>query len=52
MLQRVAGSLAAWTLARQGLLALRAEPRRWHPAAPVIAAAAAALIADVIIAAV
>lgn len=51
MLQRVAGSLAAWTLARQGLLALRAEPRRWHPAAPVIAAAAA-LIADVIIAAV
>ena len=47
----LAGALAAWTLVRQGLLALRAEPRRWHLAAPVTAAAAtAALIADIIIA--
>jgi phosphatidylglycerol:prolipoprotein diacylglycerol transferase len=47
------GALAGWTLARQWLLAVRAEPRRWHLAAPVTtAAAAAALIADIVIAAV
>jgi phosphatidylglycerol:prolipoprotein diacylglycerol transferase len=49
----LAGALASWTLARQWLLATRAEPRRWNLAAPVTAAvAAAALIADIIIAAV
>jgi hypothetical protein len=48
----LAGALAAWTLARQWLLAVRAEPRRWNLAAPVTAVvAAAALIADIVIAA-
>jgi len=46
------GALAAYTLARQGLLALRAEPRRWALARPVtIAATATALLADILIAA-
>jgi hypothetical protein len=40
-------------LVRQGLLALRAEPRRWSLAGPVTqAAAAAALLADIAVAAV
>lgn len=38
-------------LARQGLLALRAQARRWALAGPVTAAAATALFADVLIAA-
>ncbi len=47
-----AGALAAYTLARQGLLALRAQPRRWALARPVtVAAAAVALVGDVLIAA-
>lgn len=47
-----AGALAAYTLARQGLLALRAQPRRWALARPVtVAAAVTALLADVLIAA-
>jgi phosphatidylglycerol:prolipoprotein diacylglycerol transferase len=47
-----AGSLAAYTLARQGLLALRTQARRWALAQPVtVAAAAAALLADVLLAA-
>ncbi len=46
------GALAAYTLARQALLALRAEPRRWALARPVtIAATATALLADILIAA-
>lgn len=45
------GAMAAYTLARQGLLALRAEPRRWALARPVtLAAATAALFADLLIA--
>lgn len=47
-----AGALAAYILARQGLLALRAQARRWALAGPVtVAAAATALFADVLIAA-
>jgi phosphatidylglycerol:prolipoprotein diacylglycerol transferase len=47
-----AGAMAVYILARQGLLALRAEPRRWSLAAPVtLAAAAAALLADIAVAA-
>jgi phosphatidylglycerol---prolipoprotein diacylglyceryl transferase len=43
---------ADYILACQGLLVLRAEPRRWHPAEPVtVAASATALLADVLIAA-
>ena len=46
------GAVAVYTLARQGLLTLRAEARRWALAAPVThAAAAAVLFADVVIAA-
>lgn len=46
------GAMAAYILARQGLLALRAEPRRWSLAGPVtLAAAAAALAADIAVAA-
>jgi phosphatidylglycerol:prolipoprotein diacylglycerol transferase len=45
------GALATYTLARQGLLALRAEARRWALARPVtLAAATAALAADILIA--
>jgi len=45
-------SLAGAALARQGLLALRAEPRRWALAGPVtLAATATALFAGIIIAA-
>jgi phosphatidylglycerol:prolipoprotein diacylglycerol transferase len=48
-----AGAVAAYTLARQGLLALRADARRWDLARPVtLAASAAALFADVLIAAI
>ncbi len=47
-----AGALGAYTLARQRLLALRAQPRRWALARPVtVAAAAVALVGDVLIAA-
>ena len=47
-----AGAMAVYILARQGLLALRAEPRRWSLAGPVtLAAAAAALAADIAVAA-
>lgn len=47
------GAIATYTLARQGLLALRAEPRRWTLARPVtLAAAATALLADILISAV
>jgi phosphatidylglycerol:prolipoprotein diacylglycerol transferase len=47
-----AGGMAVYILARQGLLALRAEPRRWPLAGPVtLAAAAAALLADIAVAA-
>jgi hypothetical protein len=47
-----AGAMAVYVVARQGLLALRAEPRRWSLAGPVtLAAAAAALAADIAIAA-
>lgn len=47
-----AGALAAYILARQGLLSFRAEPRRWSLARPVTAAAAsAALLADILISA-
>lgn len=47
-----AGAMAVYILARQGLLALRAEPRRWSLARPVtLAAAAAALLADIAVAA-
>jgi len=43
-----AGAMAVYILARQGLLSLRAEPRRWSLARPVtLAAAAAALAADI-----
>jgi hypothetical protein len=46
------GAMAAYTLVRQGLLALRAEPRRWALARPVtIAVTATALFADILIAA-
>jgi phosphatidylglycerol:prolipoprotein diacylglycerol transferase len=46
------GAVAAYTLARQGLLALRDQPRRWSLALPVtLAAAVTALIADVLLAA-
>jgi phosphatidylglycerol:prolipoprotein diacylglycerol transferase len=46
------GTVAAYTLARQGLLALRDQPRRWSLALPVtITGAVAALIADILIAA-
>lgn len=46
------GAAATYTLARQGLLALRAEPRRWSLAGPVtIAAAAVALLADILVSA-
>ncbi len=46
------GAMAAYTLTRQGLLALRAEPRRWALARPVtLAATATALLADILIAA-
>ena len=48
----VAGAMAAYVVARQGLLALRAEPRRWSLAGPVaLAAGAAALAADIAVAA-
>ena len=44
--------MAVYILARQGLLSLRAEPRRWSLARPVtLAAAAAALAADIAVAA-
>jgi len=47
-----AAAMAAYILARQGLLSLRAEPRRWSLARPVtLAAAAAALAADIAVAA-
>lgn len=47
-----AGAMAMYILARQGLLSLRAEPRRWSLAGPVtLAAAAAALLATVAVAA-
>ncbi len=47
-----AGAMAAYILARQGLLALRPEPRRWSLAGPVtLAAAAGALLADIAVAA-
>ena len=46
------GAMAVYILARQGLLALRADPRRWALAAPVtLAVAAAALLADALLAA-
>jgi hypothetical protein len=46
------GAMAAYTLARQGLLTLRAEPRRWALARPVtLTASAAVLFADILIAA-
>jgi phosphatidylglycerol---prolipoprotein diacylglyceryl transferase len=46
------GAMAAYTLARQGLLTLRAEPRRWDLARPVtLTASAAVLFADILIAA-
>ena len=46
------GAMAVYILARQGLLALRPEPRRWSLAGPVtLAAAAAALLADIAVAA-
>jgi hypothetical protein len=38
--------MAAYVAARQGLLLLRAEPRRWRLAGPVTLAAATALVAD------
>jgi phosphatidylglycerol:prolipoprotein diacylglycerol transferase len=44
------GAMAVYILARQGLLAFRAEPRRWSLAGPVtLAAAAAALLADIVV---
>lgn len=44
------GAIAVYTLARQALLGLRAEPRRWSLARPVtLAAAAAALLADILV---
>ena len=47
-----AGALAAYTLARQGLLALRAQPRRWALAQPVtLAVATAVLVADILMSA-
>jgi len=47
-----AGAMAVYIVARQGLLALRAELRRWKLAGPVtLAAAAAALLADIVVAA-
>ncbi len=47
------GAIAAYTLARQGLLALREQPRRWSLALPVtLAAAATVLIADILLTAV
>ena len=47
------GAMAAYTLARQGLLALRSEPRRSALAPPVtLTAATTALFADILIAAV
>jgi phosphatidylglycerol:prolipoprotein diacylglycerol transferase len=47
-----AEAMAVYVLARQGLLALRAEPRRWSLAGPVtLAAAAAALLTDIAVAA-
>ncbi len=46
------GAVAAYTLARQGLLALREQPRRWSLALPVtVGGAVVALIADILIAA-
>lgn len=45
-----AGAVALYILARQGLLALRDQPRRWSLALPVtLAGAAAALITDILI---
>ena len=42
------GAMAVYILARQGLLAPRAEPRRWSLAGPVtLAAAAVAPLADI-----
>lgn len=47
-----AGAVAAYILARQGLLTLRDQPRRWSLALPVaLAAATTALTADILIAA-
>ncbi|HEY1620880.1 MAG TPA: prolipoprotein diacylglyceryl transferase family protein [Streptosporangiaceae bacterium] len=47
-----AGAMAVYVMARQGLLALRAERRRWPLAGPVtLVAAAAALLADIAVAA-
>jgi phosphatidylglycerol:prolipoprotein diacylglycerol transferase len=47
-----AGAMAVYILARQGLLALRTEPRRWSLAGPVtLAAAAGVLLADIAVAA-
>jgi len=47
-----AGPIAVCILARQGLLALRAGPRRWPLAGPVtLAAAAAPLLAGIAVAA-
>ncbi len=46
------GAMAAYTLARQGLLTLRAEPRRWALGLPVtLAVAATALFTGILIAA-
>jgi len=43
------GAMATYTLMRQGLLGLRAEPRRWLLARPVtLTAAAVALTADIL----
>lgn len=47
------GAMATYTLARQGLLALRAEPRRWSLARPItFTVSATALLADLLISAV
>jgi phosphatidylglycerol:prolipoprotein diacylglycerol transferase len=47
------GAVAAYTLARQGLLALRDQPRRWVLAMPVtLTAAILALITDILLAAI
>lgn len=46
------GAMAAYTLARQGLLALRDQPRRWSLALPVtLTAATLALITNILLAA-
>jgi hypothetical protein len=46
------GAMATCTLARQALLALRAEPRRWSLARPVTFTVSTALLVDLLISAV